>query len=251
MHTIKEIAERNLRRLADVPYPGRLFVIGLDETGERLVQLYALTARSEEGRNRTLHLEGNSIHTQAADPTKPVGDTSLALYDAMLDESSPQHRMHFYVVSNGCQTKDFLGGLVDPNRGIVDALVKWPYEPDALHTPRISAVGRFDEETGHVDSEVVITAARKCPWNDDSFSTIWNLVADPGYGYCIHTYTGGKHPRPYEGQPFVVPLKGGVVELVKQYREVLESDNLISIAAASVRPGGADYFIYNKYPKVV
>ena len=48
----------NLAALRANPYPGRGIVIGRDETGENLVQVYWIMGRSGNSRNRVFAREG-------------------------------------------------------------------------------------------------------------------------------------------------------------------------------------------------
>lgn len=85
--------------LARNPYPGRGIVIGKDETGKYMVQIYWIMGRSENSRNRVLSSgENGRVFTEAADPAK-VEDSSLIIYNAMLESKFGE-----YVVSNGHQT---------------------------------------------------------------------------------------------------------------------------------------------------
>ncbi|MCX7015756.1 MAG: inosine monophosphate cyclohydrolase, partial [Candidatus Sumerlaeota bacterium] len=94
---MNSIAEKNLESLARNPYPGRGIVIGMDERGASLIQVYWIMGRSANSRNRVFKADGGRLWTEPADPAK-AGDLSLIIYNAMLESDG------LYVVSNGDQT---------------------------------------------------------------------------------------------------------------------------------------------------
>lgn len=75
-------AKINLFNLKGNPYPGRIIIVGLDETGENLVQVYAIMGRSVNSRNRIFERDVGRLFTAPADPSK-VEDPSLIIYNAM------------------------------------------------------------------------------------------------------------------------------------------------------------------------
>jgi len=76
------LAEHNMFWLSGNSYPGRGIILGRDETGDHMVQVYWIMGRSENSRNRVLSVEGGRLFTQAADLAK-VKDPRLIIYDAM------------------------------------------------------------------------------------------------------------------------------------------------------------------------
>ncbi|MFA6307210.1 MAG: IMP cyclohydrolase, partial [Patescibacteria group bacterium] len=82
MNDLNKIAGANLCALKQNPYPGRGIVLGLDEKQESFIQIYWVTGRSFNSRNRILDSEFGRVFTLAADPSR-VKDPSLIIYDAM------------------------------------------------------------------------------------------------------------------------------------------------------------------------
>ena len=69
--TLLQNANENLSALSKNSYPGRGIIIGMDATGENLVQVYWIMGRSPESRNRIFIQEaGGVLRTVAADPNK-------------------------------------------------------------------------------------------------------------------------------------------------------------------------------------
>ena len=138
---LKAQAEKNLVALKENPYPGRGIIVGVDETGKFLIQIYWIMGRSENSRNRIFVEEKGEIKTSPADPAK-VKDPSLIMYTAMDQiyyNSETYDEEGFlidaiYAVSNGHQTTNVL------HKDFESSLLSWQYEPDAPNfTPRITA----------------------------------------------------------------------------------------------------------------
>src|SRR3989344_4327490 len=94
-------ADNNWGLLSLNSYPGRFIVLGMEESGDALIQVYILMGRSDNSRNRRMDRDGVRVFTELADPKKG-GDTSLTLYIAMGTDSWCS------VVSNGHQTLNAL-----------------------------------------------------------------------------------------------------------------------------------------------
>lgn len=243
MKTDTAIAEENLRLLQENPYPGRGIILGLDETGEYLVQVYWIMGRSENSRNRILSVEKGRLFTEAADPQK-VRDPSLIIYNAMDEYPS------VFVVSNGHQTDRVIKGMLSGHM-LPAILEAWEYEPDAPNnTPRITGVSSLRQG----EPLMTLSVLRKAMWNNacDRFHFQYATVGF-GLGYCITTYSGDGNPLPaFTGEPNLVPMNGDAKEIADQYWATLNPDNKVALAVkfVSTKTGSSTTTIINRFDKV-
>lgn len=222
---LKEQAVENLLKLERNSYPGRGIIVGLDETGKYLVQVYWIMGRSENSRNRIFVVEQNGVFgadvvlkTAPFDPAK-VKDSSLIFYTAMAGTYTR------YAVSNGAQTLDALS-----EKGWSNLKKKWKYEPDAPnYTPRISGILEPKLFEPHVAE---LSILKKSPSSRRCMSYLYKLdISIPGLGYCITTYNGDGNPLPaFTGDPYLLPLLGGIEEIAQKFWETLNEDNKVSLA---------------------
>lgn len=249
MEIVKQIASANFAALAENPYPGRIIIAGLDETGKNLVQVYVIMGRSENSRNRVFGCEGKRLFTEAADPSK-VKDPSLIIYNAMDQAVYGEFTIH--VVSNGHQTDDVVSSY-RRRRGLHETMHAWSYEPDSPNfTPRITASSYWSS----LKRKPVIRMSllRKSQWSaecDRHFFQKNDVGA--GYGYCLTTYRGDGSPLPpFRGEPYLLPLRGDAQSIAQTYWEALNADNRVSLAVKFIPEHGASgtTTIINKYEKV-
>lgn len=246
---MKKEAEKNLEALRKNSYPGRGLIVGLDESGEHLVQVYWIMGRSKKSRNRVFGKdEDGRLFTEIADPSlmEEGDDLSLIIYDAMREV----HYCNVCIVSNGRQTQDVAIGL--PRDNLYSTMSKFSYEPDKPNfTSRITAVLCWRPTTARAYSQISIL--RKSPWSDacDRYFYEINEIGR-GFGYCVHTYLGDGDPLPsFRGEPYLLPLRGCVLHVANEYWDVLNPDNKVSLAAKFIpRNGPSEIIIINKYQKV-
>jgi hypothetical protein len=243
-------AKINLHNLGMNPYPGRGIVCGLDETGEFLVQVYWIMGRSENSRNRVFVLgEDGLLSTAAADPSK-VKDPSLIIYNAMRENPG-------CVVSNGNQTDSIGGRLSYGYVGLYDAVRSFDYEPDAPNfTPRITAISEWwsrSEDEHLFFPKIEMSILRKSLWSDACDRNLYEFNdIGKGYGYCFHTYSGDGDPLPaFQGEPYLVPLKGHAGQITDKFWQTLDADNRVALAVKFIAKDGQSHtVIRNKYSKV-
>lgn len=215
------LANNNLNDLRRNLYPGRGLIIGMDETGKYLIQVYWLMGRSDKSRNRVFVIEDKGVLKTAPfdlSKIKENEDMSLVLYTAMSETSE------LYAVSNGHQTQDALGGLASLTG-------KWQYEPDIPNfTPRISGLIAFDAPFGIQTAE--FSLLKKSPFSHCCESYLYKLdISVPGLGYCITTYEGDCEPLPsFTGDPYLLPLVGGIEDIAQTFWDSLNKDNKVSLA---------------------
>lgn len=212
-------------------YPGRGIIMGLNEAGDLLIQVYFIMGRSESSRNRRFILENGTVRTEAIDKSK-VEHPELIIYNALTSVGE------FHIVSNGRQT-DTIANKLD----LKSALGDWEYEPDAPNfTPRIS--GTFNQK----NLETLLSIIRK---NGEIISRdIFPIPFENGIGYCLHTYMGDGNPLPsFEGSPFTVPLWGEVNEIANYFWKNLNSDNKVALVAKSIdlQTSEIKHCLINKY----
>jgi len=211
--------ETNIELLKNNRYPGRLIVMGWDETREKFVQVYAIMGRSENSRNRIFVMENGVLKTKAFDESK-VQDPSLIIYEAMVQSGS------FHVVSNGVQTKDIAQKL-NSQMDFFDTLTNWNYEPDEPNwTPRIS--GYFDTKTKRAALSIIKKSG------DATERLVFEIENEPR---CIHTYKEDGNPLPsFEDEPYMVPLEGSAKEIAQFYWDILNEENKVALAVKVIDP---------------
>lgn len=246
------LAESNFKNLAKNPYPGRGIIIGLDETCKNMVFAYWIMGRSENSRNRIFvhEKETGRLFTEPADPSK-VKDSSLTIYDAMLEESGHDGLIH--VVSNGGQTnkvvEDYRNG-----KGFHHTMLGCSYEPDEPHfTSRITAVGSWWREKPSA-MMCVLRKARlgvACERDFHEIDGFSRLKFEPGSGHCVTTYSGDGNPLPsFRGSPYPVPLRGSIQMIADTYWNNLNPENRVALAVKLVpKQGSPSMTIINRFKK--
>lgn len=222
-------SQANLDRLAAHPYPGRGIVLGQSSQGF-FVQVYWLTGRSEQSRNRILKQEGALVRTEPVDPAK-VADPSLIIYNAM-----GSHR-HWHVVTNGDHTDSFLQ-VVRAGRDFRGALWGQDYEPDPPHnTPRIAGV----IEAGRDGAEAWLGIVKANPANGSSMRFSYDYEElSPGIGWGIMTYSGAGEVLPsFSGEPWALPLEGDEQAIAERFWGALTAEHRVSLAVKRIDADGS------------
>jgi IMP cyclohydrolase len=238
-----------LNRIGLNTYPGRVLAIGLSETREELVQLYAIMGRSKNSRNRVFGVEHGRVYTEVADPSL-VGlkdDLSLVIYSAMR-EMMGAHSRHL-IVSNGHQT-DAVFEAVCSGQSLEKGLAKFQYEEDPPnYTPRITAVSSWRD--GAAVGEIAILRKSRESYDCDRDFYKYEPLQD-GFGQCITTYECDGNPLPsYVGEPFLVALPGDIKNVFEMFWGSLNEDNLVSLAVKfTPRSGPSNVLTRNKYERV-
>ncbi len=191
--------EEILKKISELPYPGRGIVLGNAADGKTGVAVYFLTGRSEPSRNRVLLQKGNTVATEFAKKNE-TGDPSLVIYTA-LRKYGPTT-----ILTNGDQTDTILHCL-EREIPFEEALRTRTFEPDAPHyTPRISSV-LVSDMNGIRYKMSIIKAAGGNP------SSVERMFFEypqplPGTGHYLHTYDGADASgalRSFAGAP--VPVR--------------------------------------------
>ncbi len=239
-------AQLNMEALRQNTYPGRGIIMGVNNTGDLLTQVYWIMGRSENSRNRLLIRESDVVRTVPYDPSK-ITNPSLIIYNAMRIAETEDGLAH--IVSNGDQT-DTVAEYFAKHRGYNDALKTRTYEPDSPNfTPRITGIiYPHHEYTSYVFS----TIKKAAPDSDEAVRR--SILEDvngikPGEGLCFHTYKGDGDPLPaFEDRPYPVLLEGDAENIADNYWNLLNLANKVSLVVKGIHreTGEISYAIRNQ-----
>ncbi|MGZ4359105.1 MAG: IMP cyclohydrolase [Gaiellaceae bacterium] len=211
-------------------YSGRGLLVGRGEDGESWIQLYWLSGRSENSRNRVLVERAGEIRTATADVSKQV-DGTFTLYTALCSVGEA------HIVGNGDQVTTVADALA---RGgsFEEALRTRSVEEDPpIWTPRITAL---------LDSGG-LRLSKITRFGHAFFET---APLEPGDGFCLHTYRGGGDPiAVFSEDPYPVQLAGGADELARSSWERLDPELRVALAVKEIRGDGSfRHVIVNRLP---
>lgn len=193
-----ENLDENLKFLAQ-PYPGRMVLVGLDETGLNWRLFSSIGGRSEGSKNRIYEQVGVFVQTAVFDDTKQKGDASKTLYIAQTHVGS------YHVVSNGHQGIAIAGTLYT-GHSFVETQEEWENEgKDADYTARITGVINLAEERA-----LLGTITRNPLEHAKSVYTVHRLDIPAGYGFFILTYNGDGGTMPFTSHPMPIRLHGSL-----------------------------------------
>jgi len=241
----EETAKDNVAKLKNNPYSGRGIILGISEDGKFICQLYWIKSRSMNNQNRILKISDpfGSVRTDFFNHEK-AGDPSLVIYDAMLEKTYPgPGAERLFAVSNGHQTSTLL--KKDP---MLQFRNQWSYEPDAPNfTPRIGGLSIISNNNLLKNRLAII---KKSNESERKMLRSWDLKDVSGFGHCIHTYAGNGDPLPaFEGEPYMVPLKGNIQEISDFYWDLLNPDYRVSLVVKKIsinNPTDVEILIINQ-----
>ncbi|MDP1695172.1 MAG: IMP cyclohydrolase [Candidatus Woesearchaeota archaeon] len=230
-----------LEVLANMEYPGRFMILGLDERGNKNIVVYGITGRSPPSRARVLiQADDKSIHTKPTDPAQLAkGNPALLVYSAIKPLENT------LIVSNGAQTdlihdtakrlRQSDGTTPTPLQILTQAFQQSHYldpakpgepqidvtsfEPDhPNYTPRISGVLRHDLGALALAKRDIDCAVKR---------HFFEFALHSGRGFLLATYTGENVvsgcPLPsFRGEPIQVGLpRGTATDITHQIYEAL------------------------------
>lgn len=209
------------KQLKENSYPGRGIVIGRSKDGKKAVAAYFIMGRSENSRNRIFVEEGDSIRTQAFDPSK-LTDPSLIIYAPIRVLGNKT------IVTNGDQT-DTVYELMDKQQTFEQALRTREFEPDAPnYTPRISGILHVENGSFHYAMSI-LKSNHGNPGSCNRFTYAYSSGPE-GEGHFIHTYQGDGNPLPsFEGEPRLVEIPDSIEEFTNMIWESLNEENKVSL----------------------
>ena len=201
-------------------YSGRGLIVGRSAGGESWLQIYWLSGRSENSRNRVLIEEEGQIRTATADASRQVDGTYL-LYTALCSVDGE------HIVGNGDQVKTVSETLA-AGGSFEQALRTRSVEEDPpIWTPRITAIVSGDG-----------LRLSKIGKNGHAFFEAASL--EPGQGLCLHTYRGDGNPiLPFNEDPYPVRLEGDIDELAQSSWEQLDPELRVALAVKEIGADGS------------
>lgn len=226
LELLKLEAAANLHQFGSM-YSGNGLVIGLDETGQNLVQIYTIIIRNEGylfKRNSFLKQDtGGRVYTAVIDQAMP----SIAAYNAMVEVD---HELRFAVVGNGTHA-DIVADDYAQDYGFFASLRRSSISFFDDLTPRITACSYWGED-GHVRAKIAMH--RKSQFSNACERLFYekNDCLEPGFGYALTTFCGqSSDPSlPFQGEPYLVSLHGDVCHVAETYWGTLDPVHRIAIA---------------------
>jgi len=242
---------KGLKNLSSKEYPGRVIIIGQDNSGENTVVIYVITGRSPSSQARKLDYDRNTIWVKPLDEEiLKKGNIDLLIYPAIFILSQG------IAVSNGKQTKDIKTCLEQSQNTaeiLALALQKWSFEPDApTYTPRISGCVLSQKRSAF--------SLIKRALDGSSEKTIFEFSLKAGQGKMIATYTGeNKDPLPsFFGEPVSVEIeKKTAADMAEEVYKALkptkkEKDFRVGVACVffkNLESGQYNVSIINRYER--
>ena len=228
-------------------YIGRGLIIGLSPDEKSFFQIYWLTGRSENSRNRIISEDRSTLGLATfglkVEPYEgEVENPELHIYHAMKDFDGR------HIVSNGNHTDTLLHHIIHKSP-LEKALKDIDFEPDEPnYTPRIGGV--LDVKGNQY--QILISKTHN---NDPNYSQkhIFSYEQPiPGIGHMIATYMRDApkgQPLPsFQGEPLQKELCNTLEENYQRYLHMLEhNENFVSLAVKriDVETGDIEYKIYN------
>ncbi len=207
-------------------YPGRNIVVGRTIKGE-LFFTYGIMGRSSTSRNRVFKKDGDTIKTEAFDPSM-IMDPSLIIYNAVRPFNDT------WIVTNGNQTDTIYESFVNGDT-FENALDTREYEDDdPSWTPRISAHIIPNAENGRSLLKMAILKNKNnhCRRFFYNYSEIEKDTA-----FIIQTYEDSSDPLvSFSKDPVEVSLDGltCIEDISSTLFDSLNCDNRISLLARNI-----------------
>ncbi len=236
----ENIARENSEKLKNNSYPGRGIVLGLNNDGDKYIQIYWIMGRSENSRNRVFVEKDGFVRTKAFDDSK-LEDPSLIIYYPLKSIED------YHIISNGDQTDTVFEKLKEDGN-FEDAIISRTFEPDAPnYTPRITGLIELGGKNAYSLSIIKTQDGnpQTCVRNFFNYEK-----AMTGIGHCIHTYENDGSVLPsFLGEPYIMPVLNSIEENIDFYWPRLNSNNRVSLLAKSIdmATGKVEILIKNRH----
>lgn len=225
-HFNQEIAVKNAILLANNSYPGDGIIIGISENFQNIFQMSWLMRRDFLISKRImLKASLNPSETGLVRVSSEKEITEMD-YNLMLQKTYQMPwSINAFGVGNGNHTERLIKKDLMFN---LDHF--YSYKKDHHCTPLISGLTTLSLESRMIKNQLAII--KKSKKSSKKIFAFWNTENIPGYGHCIHTYAedGAQLPS-FEGEPYLVPLKGDTTNITDYYWELL---NPISIVVKKI-----------------
>jgi hypothetical protein len=269
--SLEETARRNMeQKFEDNPCRG--IVLGMNSDGVRIAITWA-SERRDYSRNMRFIAEQDAVKTEPADPTRKhdptpamyspmiqtkggiiVGnaDQTGILYDSMKDFSEAGPGSFFGTLSTLCCLPDTC--IFTPR---ISGYL--PIAPDSAYLSLLKADAAEKErwisileekglkredfrKSGMSESDITLAFNKKMgklagidAYNFPTTRDTFERTLTPGYGFCLTTYNpGSSELSSFEGEPFVVPVRGSIEQVMEYFWNVQKPDWRIAICGMSI-----------------
>ncbi len=211
-------------------YSGRGLIVGRSLAGDSWLQIYWLSGRSENSRNRVLIEEEGQIRTATADASRQV-DGTFTLYTALRSVDGA------HLVGNGDQVTTVADALAAGETWEQALRTRAVEEDPPIWTPRITAL-------------LVAETLRLSKIGKSGHGFFEAAPLEPGEGLCLQTYRGDGNPiRVFIEEPYPVRLDGSAEELAESSWEMLDPELRVALAVKEIRADGSfRHVVVNRLP---
>ncbi len=230
---------------------GSSIIVGLDDPGENLVQVFVLTAEEGEARNRKLVERKGDVFVEPADPSVPVNPAPF-LYRAMRVVTCDDGHGEFYSVHivGDSDEVDIVADGYRKEHGFYRTVRKRAQEETEDFVCRIIACSHWwPESIPYVVP--VIRMAKLRSFSGVSNCTMNDLnILEKGSGYYFSSYS--IPPSDIQADGDICALDGNAQQIAKEYWEKLDPRYRIAIAVKFIpKVGPWNTFIINKSSEAV
>lgn len=269
---LEEEAQRNMEeRLVDNPCRG--IILGMNKDQDRVAVTW-ISERRENSRNMRLVVKDKMVRTEPGDPNLDM-DPVPGMYTAMAETSggviisngSQTERLYRAMQAHtGSGPGGFFGELSTlycehdapiftprisayvpfiPNQVFFSILKadaaekeKWlsHLEMSGLNRENFREEGRTEADITRLFNQEVSKQAGINAYEFPTKRLTFDLALTPGYGFCITTYKPGSSTLDsFEGEPFIVPIRGTVENVMEKVWQALDSDFRVAIAGKCIK----------------
>ncbi len=223
--------------LSDKDYPGRGIFIG--HVGDTTISAYFIMGRSVNSRNRVFLLEGDTLRTEAFDPSL-LADPSLIIYNCTKTLGNLD------IITNGDHT-DTVYDFLSRGESFEGGMYSRRYEPDPPNfTPRIAGIATAE------DSFFGICRGDESGDNPGDVRCFFSYAKNNCKGNIIHTYRGEENGvlQPFVGEPVALSIEETDIDsFTEMLWSSLNVDNRVSLFVRYRNSEGCDTRIVNTHTR--